>query len=228
MSDAALMLADAPVELSPDPSAVRIWGTKGISFWALLSAILIKARPTSLLELGSGRSTTFLADYAFRNRAQFVSIEQSEIWHRKAVADLQFMKVKGAHVHHVPISQPDGEPPWYDVDEVNRLVGKHAFDFVLVDGPVGDARRSPSGKALIARAARRARLVMVDDVHRHYNDVAFKSLAKRFPRDGIFYYRYGGNLIAMAAAEEWREIVRSAFDFLELDYTAAAPPDPAR
>jgi hypothetical protein len=49
----------------PDSSDVKIWATKGVHFWTLLGAILLKVRPDSILELGGGRSTTVLADYAF-------------------------------------------------------------------------------------------------------------------------------------------------------------------
>lgn len=206
--------------LDPSSSEVKIWATKGVHFWTLLGAILIRTRPDSILELGGGRSTTVLADYAFRSRVRCVSVEQSDLWFRKIVSDLGFMHVRGVHVHHVPVTRLPGEAPWYDFQAMEKLLGGRAFDFVLVDGPQGGARRNPRGQALIAKAARDARILMVDDVHRPYNLACFEDLAARFPPDGRFFYRYGRNLIAIGAGE-CREAVRSCFDFLGLPYLAA-------
>ena len=217
--------AEAAAQVAaPDPSEVRIWGTKGIHFWALLGAVLVKARPESILELGGGRSTTFLADYAFRARVPCVSIEQSEAWYRKIAADLRFMNVRGQHVHHVPVTRAGDGERWYDLAAVERLVGGRAFDLVFVDGPQGGARRSARGQALVPRAARDARLVVVDDVHRPYNLAFFEDLARRFPPNGRFFlsYGYGSNLLAMATAE-WRGVVRSSLRFLDLPVLHGPP-----
>jgi hypothetical protein len=142
------------------------------------------------------------------------------VWFRKIVSDLSFMHVRGVHVHHVPVTRAPGRGPWYDFEAMERLLGDRAFDFVLVDGPQGGARRNPRGQALIAKAARAARVVMVDDVHRPYNLAYFEELAARFPPDGRFFYRYGRNLIAIGA-DDCRETVRSCFAFLDLPYLAA-------
>jgi hypothetical protein len=216
----------APGPSPPDPSEVPIWGTKGIHFWALLSAIMVRTRPTSLLEFGGGRSTTFLADYAYRARIPCVSIEQSDIWHRKIVSDLRFMNVRGNYVHHVPIAPtPNGEA-WYDLPQMAQILGRRAFDLVFLDGPQGSARRSQYGHEVIRDAAREARLIIVDDVQRPYNQAIFEELAARFPADGRFYMAYGSNLLAIGAGE-WRDIVRSCFDFLALPLAnppGATPP----
>lgn len=214
---------------APEMSALRseapdvpIWSTKGVPFWALLSAILVKAQPKSILELGSGRSTTFLADYAFRARIRCLSIEQSEIWHRKVSNDLRFMHVLGDYVHHVPVTRPAGRQAWYDLERMQQLIRRRAYDLVFVDGPQGGARRSRSGQALLKRASRNSRLIIVDDVHRAYNLTFFNELAARFPEDGRFFYRYNKNCVAIAA-DEGRNVVRSCFDFLDLPYAQALP-----
>jgi predicted O-methyltransferase YrrM len=217
--------SDSAEPRAPDPSETTIWSTKGIDFWAFLSAVLLKARPDSLLELGSGRSTTFLADYAYRHRKTLVSIEHSDVWHRKALADLKFMDVKGRHVHHVPMAKSgNGERAWYDVERTKRLIDGRAFDLVFVDGPVGESRRNAAGQAIVAEAARAARIVIVDDVQRPYNQASFEALTQRFPKDGLFYYRYSSNVIAIGT-NEFQPIIRSAFEFLGLAYTTVAPPE---
>lgn len=213
--DMSALTAKHPPPDIIDPSAVKIWGTKGIHFWALLGAILVKARPTSVLEFGSGRSTTFLADYAVRHQAPFVAIEQSAVWHRKAMSDLRFMDVRGEHVHHVPVvKQPDGSS-WYDCGKVEDLIAGRAFDLAFIDGPVGDTRKNARGRAIVAEAARESRLIILDDVHRDYNLAFFKDLTRRFPRRGIFYYKYGKNIIAIGS-DEFAPVVQESFKFLRL------------
>jgi predicted O-methyltransferase YrrM len=208
---------EAPV---PDPSEVKIWETKGIHFWTVFGAILVKARPESILEFGGGRSTTLLADYASRARIRSVTIEQSEVWYRKIVSDLQFMSVRGTHVHHVPLTRPDADVPWYDFEAAQRLLGERAFDLVFVDGPVGESRRNRRGQALVAKAARDARLIVVDDLHRPYNLAYFNELTARFPAHGRLFHRYpvGQNVIGIGAGE-WAGLVRSCFEFLEIPFS---------
>lgn len=211
----------------PDPADMVIWTTQGVRFWTLLGAILVKARPNSILELGSGRSTTFLADYAFRARIRSVSIEQSEIWYRKVTNDLRFMSVSGKYVYHVPVSRDAEGQTWYDIDTMKQLLRGRAFDMVFVDGPEGKARRSVNGQAVVRRAARNARLIIVDDVHRPYNRSFFNKLAARFPEDGRFFYRYNSNCVGIAAGE-WRGLVRSCFDFLGMAHTPTFPDESAK
>ncbi len=206
----------------------KVWATKGIAFWAVLSSILVKAQPDSLLELGSGGSTTFLADYAFRYRKRFASIEQDAAWHAKVVEDLRCMNVKGAYVHHVPLDAAE-TPPWYDRARLQAAAGDKPWDLVFVDGPQGAGRRNAEGRKVIRRAARAARLLIVDDVHRPYNLALFEALSRqRFGGDAVFH-RYANNAIAIAATEEWRGIVTGCFDFLGVPWSPTMPeiPKPA-
>ncbi|MEX0853633.1 MAG: hypothetical protein WD036_10195 [Bauldia sp.] len=197
---------------------VRVWFTKGISFWAALSTILVKAQPNSVLEFGGGRSTTFLADYVEDFGKVGITIEQSDVWHKKIKDDLKFMAVKNYAVHHVPVTATPMGPAWYDFAEVSRLIGDRTFDMVFVDGPVGEGRRNPHGQEIIAKAARKARLIIVDDVHRGPNLRFFSTLTHGFAREGTFFCCYRQNLIALAAAAEWIPVVRDTFQFLNLPY----------
>lgn len=219
----ALPATEAPPAPGAPQGPGRVWATKGIAFWAVLSAILVKARPESLLELGSGRSTTFLADYAFRFRKRFVSIEQDAAWHAKVAEDLRCMNVKGSYVHHVPLDTRE-TPPWYDREKLAAATGDKAFDLVFVDGPQGAGRRNPEGRKAVRRACRAARLIIVDDVHRPYNLTMFRELAqKRFPTGGVAYHRYANNVIGLAAAEEWKGLLTGCFDFLDQPWTPEMP-----
>lgn len=206
----------ASIEDDPDPGSVKIWGTKGIAFWTLLGAVLLRAQPRSILELGGGRSTTVLADYAFRADIPCVTIEQSPIWRKKILNDLKFLHIGGAAVHHVPIvTRPGTTFPWYDQAKVERIIAGRAFDCVFVDGPQGNARRNADGMLIIRQAARKARLLIVDDLHRPYNLNFFYDLAERCPPEGRFFLSYGGNLVGLASGVH-AEILRSSFAFLDL------------
>lgn len=216
------MPTDSSEGQSTTPFTVRVWSTKGIDFWSLLSAILIKAQPDSILELGGGRSTTFLADYGARYRKRSVTFEQSEEWHRKIHADLGAMGLTSKHVHHLPLDQTL-TPPWYDLARARALLGSRAFDFVFVDGPQGGGRRNVEGQKLIVHAARAARLIVVDDTHRPYNLELFNQLAERFPPDGHFHYRYRNNWLAIGAGE-WAPLVQECFGFLGMSFQRTPAP----
>jgi hypothetical protein len=206
----------------PNPKT-RIWATKGISVWALLSAILIRTRPESILEFGGGRSTTFLADYSFRFKKRGVTIEESEVWRKKILNDLSFMQIQGYPVHLAPLSM-DADRPWYDLDIVDRVVDGFAFDLVFIDGPAYmPYRNNLRGQSTIRAAAREARLVICDDVQQPDDLEFFMDLATRFPTEGKFFYQYNKNVIALAAAPEWSSIVKDCFEFLRMNYTHAMP-----
>jgi hypothetical protein len=218
-------LGEAQPDMQGDEAAkkVKLWATKGVLFWSALSGILVRTRPNTILEFGGGRSTTFLADYVHSFRKEGMTIEQSPLWHKKIRNDLKFMSVSGHTVHHVPLSAPADGPGWYDFEIVDRLLGDRAFDLVFVDGPVGDTRSNPRGQAIIARAAREARLIIFDDLHRDYNVRFFDELTRRFPDQSKFFYPYRRNTIAFVAAAEWTGIVRDTLQFLGLPYEHHIP-----
>ena len=198
-----------------EDAQVRIWSTKGPSFWALLSAILIKAQPKSILELGGGRSTTFLADYAHRYRRTSITIESSHLWYRKIENDLKFMHLIGNFVEYVPLRK---EKPvrWYDLDLFREAIAGRTFDLLFIDGPSGESRCHETGQAILRDLARSARMIIVDDTHRDYNMKFFQEASANYPKDCIFAFRYF-NLLHIAVAPEWRQIVAECFAFLGLD-----------
>ena len=209
-----------------DPNGTLIWCTKGVSFWALLSAILIKTRPNSILEFGGGRSTTFLADYAFRFQKEGMTIEESKLWQRKITDDLKFMDLQGYSVHLAPLTT-ETEPPWYDFAVVESLIGHRTFDLVFVDGPARMTHRcNPRGQNIIRTAARDARLIICDDVQEPHDLDFFWELTRRYPASGKFFYHYGRNVIAIGGAAEWADVIKGCFEFLGMDYTHSMPPVP--
>lgn len=215
-------------ETAPDPAAMTIWGTKGIAFWTFLGAVLLRARPGSILEFGGGRSTTVLADYAVRAKVPLLCIEQSAEWARKIEDDLQFLHIhRPGIVRHAPVRPgADGAPGWYDMDAVRGALAGRAFDMVFLDGPQGGTRKNAEGQAIVAEASRSARLIVVDDVHRPYNLNFFRRLTERMGPGSRFFIAYGNNLLGIASAE-WAPILRTTLRFLDLPVLRQPPAMPA-
>jgi predicted O-methyltransferase YrrM len=139
---------------------------------------LWSVRPRSILELGSGRSTSYIGDYAMKEGVQFVSIEQRAWWARRVWVALRFGLVDPSCVRHVPV-----RGDWYDVGRLDRLVPA-SCDMVFVDGPVGLQESLGSADRAGATAQRwltpvigGARILVVDDVHRPPNLALAEALA---------------------------------------------------
>ncbi len=150
---------------------VQTWGTKSFEFWTLLASALWVVRPRSIVELGSGRSTQYLADYAMKEEIPFISIEQSAGWARRVKRGLSAGLVTPEVVHHVPLG-PEG---WYDTEQLDALI-RFRCDCLFVDGPVGSQENLGRGtrdgevaRRWLAGSVRTSRLLIVDDVHREEN-----------------------------------------------------------
>jgi hypothetical protein len=96
---------------------------------------------------------------------------------------------------------------------------------LFLDGPQGAARRCPRGQRVVEEAAAEARLIVVDDVHRPYNQAMFLRLAARMGEDAQFYVAYAGNLVALASSA-WAPLIRECMAFLEIPSEAAPPAGP--
>jgi hypothetical protein len=159
---------------------VQTWGTKSFEFWTLLSAALWLVRPRSIVELGSGRSTQYLADYAMKESISFVSVEQSSRWARRVRRGLTAALVAGDFVHHVPVA-PNG---WYDRDRLDGLV-RSPFEALFVDGPVGvqeglgsATRDNAVAREWFARMTPAIRLLIIDDTHRQENQLLLDAIRR--------------------------------------------------
>ena len=141
----------------------KLWGTKDHRFWCLLSNLLVQCKPSSILELGSGRSTTFFAEYATMSGIKFVSIEESVDWYAETYRNLQMMFLPGTYVKHVPV---DPATAWYNRELIENALDIDAYDLVMIDGPSGRSIRDQRGNEILDMAMRKARMVIVDDTNR--------------------------------------------------------------
>ena len=185
-------------------TAALHWGTKSLECWTMLLALFALVRPRTIVELGSGRSTSYLVEYARKSGARLVSIEQNRFYAARIRRGLRNSFLDGQDVHHVPLAA-DG---WYDGDRLRRLVD-FACDCLFVDGPVGVDEDLGRGRRQIARAvdwlraaAATSRIVIVDDVHRRGNLELFQTLVATAPDRATCYLSYSvqpaPNVLAVA------------------------------
>lgn len=146
------------------------WGTKGFGFWTFLSLLLSEARPATILELGSGRSTICLGEYCQSFGASLTSIETERAWFDKAAFELRTIMASDSSVHLLAINNNTG---WYDENNWADVVGgDQSFDLVFIDAPnhadgsSHGMRDSPTGLRHLREACTNASIVIIDDVHR--------------------------------------------------------------
>jgi len=152
----------------------KVWGTKGFEFWTFLSLLLHGSGCTRLLELGSGRSTVTLAEYARYKRAELVSLETSLEWLEKWKLELRYLRLSLPE-NPVRLVQQDQATGWYQLPAFRAAIGDGSlFDFVLIDAPNrADGGSSGIRDAKIAIEELRgctenADIVIIDDVHRRH------------------------------------------------------------
>lgn len=152
---------------------LKTWATKSYEVWLALQTSLFLVRPRMLVELGSGRSTNYLGEYAFKMGARLVSIEEHAHYAKKANRLLRDSFLPDDFVHHVPVH--DG---WYDPERVVALLQplEEPIDFILVDGP-SSAGLGDRGSRAFARYVEpllgSVKLAVIDDTHRpECNEVA--------------------------------------------------------
>ncbi len=189
------------------------WGTKSFDCWSVLVAALAIVRPKSILELGSGRSTSYLGEYAAKSGVVLVSLEQNWFYVRKVRRGLQRGFLDPSCVHYAPLDA-DG---WYSASALDSLTDR-PFDMVFVDGPVGvedgmgpGQRANARALEWLARVGRQARLLVVDDVHRSSCFGLLRELLSRRESAEVpsslqaIYLTYraeeGPNVLAVAAEE---------------------------
>jgi predicted O-methyltransferase YrrM len=184
----------------------KIWGTKDIKFWSFLSMMLVHMKPTSILEVGSGRSTTFLADAAFENNAHIISIEENEEWQKYISDSLEIMCLPHKIITHIPLTK-DG---WYDVDQfsLKTKLFTQEFDLVFIDGPSGISNRNhEEGINRIVHACRAARMVVVDDTHHPAGLSIVKTIEAARDYSGKFTIDYKQRKWAKKIHEENRDLI---------------------
>jgi hypothetical protein len=141
------------------------WATKPLEFWAILNLILIKTKPESILELGSGRSTFHLYEYAIKYNKKLESVEHNSTYLRFIQKGLKSVFGKNYnYMNLVPIKDD-----WYDSSKI-----KTNFDFLFIDGPNANSflrtnistRSSKKAVEFLRDKIKNCKIVIIDDTGR--------------------------------------------------------------
>ena len=155
--------------------AIKVWPTKSYEVWMVIQFLLFTTKPKSLLELGSGRSTHYLSEYASKFNCSLYSVEQNRSFIIKNIVGLKssFLPVKG--LHHIPLS---GD--WFDTKKLENLLNSTNLDFILVDAPGGvgnhGTRNSKVGNDFLKKICQSCSVIVYDDTHRKLENDAFNQL----------------------------------------------------
>jgi predicted O-methyltransferase YrrM len=197
------------------PLPNRVWRTKCFEFWVFLGALLHRARPRSLLELGSGRSTIYLSEYASKCNAALVSVEQNPAWAALGNTICRFGGMSERYVHHVPLG-PDG---FYPVDRIRQLLPSMP-DMLYLDGPNRDRSGMVRHEYMLG-LCRTATIIVLDDVQRQsvYDQMQLIATASG-PRESL-YFRYRvtkrfDNYVAVLMAPTAQRVAQDIVAFLGL------------
>lgn len=162
----------------------RVWPTKSFEFWTFLAGLLQCVRPESILEIGSGRSTIYLSEYAHKHGKILVSIEQSAAWASLNNAVARFGNIEGSYVKHLPL----GDDGFFEPESLDQVMPPSP-DFAFLDGPNGP-RDSARQSELYRKLAQTARIVILDDlqlptVYRHIDLFRTTGMER-----GAVFFRY--------------------------------------
>lgn len=141
-----------------------LWATKSYEIWLLLQNILFLTKPKRILEYGSGRSTSYLSEYAFKNNAILISIEHNFYYYLKVKIGLNLSFLYPDYLKYVPLQ--DG---WYNIKKLdNYLSDFEDIDFFYLDGPsnIYFEERDPEifYKYMIPKL-NNIKVVLIDDTH---------------------------------------------------------------
>lgn len=158
---------------------VYTWVTKSYEVWLILQNLLYLIQPEKLIELGSGRSTNYLAEYALKFNKKVLSIEQNYHYCKRINNYLKLSFLPSKVVKYIPI-----QGDWYNEKKVKRYLDTmRNFDFLFIDGPSkykSESRGSKKFYEIFAPALENIKLIVVDDTHRKESDDQAKFLAKKF------------------------------------------------
>jgi hypothetical protein len=149
------------------------WSMRPAAVASVLNEIYVTGR-RSVLELGSGTSTFFIAQALRETGGRLLSVEHDVAW---AEYVERVLKQEGltdvAEVAVVPLAvdaRSPQEPPWYDHELLQKLAPDEV-DLLIVDGPPAgpypdELVREPAAKILKPRLAKDGCTVVLDDLDR--------------------------------------------------------------
>ena len=191
----------------------RVKPTKSHQWWVMLGALLRCFKPEAILELGSGRSTIYLSEYACKEGKFLLSVDESPEWVAANALIARFGSLPSDFIHHVPL----GDDGYYDITALKRLIERTPeFDFVYLDGPIKNRSGALEYK-LINEVISGADVIVIDDIqwgHVYDQMDTFQNLG--MPRDRLiieyFLDRPAANFLCVLSSHKHRfqlgEIIR--------------------
>ena len=146
-----------------------------MEFWTLLNFILIYTKPNSILELGSGRSTFYLYEYAIGYEKKLNSIEHNYKFYRYIKKNLRSIFNNDCDfVTFAPIKKN-----WYETKNISNN-----FDFLFIDGPNKKSfiknnksfRNSDQSINFLKDKIHYCKIIIIDDTHRDQEKDLIKKL----------------------------------------------------
>lgn len=74
---------------------LKVWSTKCYEFWLILQELLYLVEPKTIVEFGSGRSTSYIAEYIHKFGGNYISFEQHLYYYFKFNIALSFFFFPG-------------------------------------------------------------------------------------------------------------------------------------
>lgn len=170
-------------------SGATQWPTKSFKIWLLIQNTLNEFQPNNLIEFGSGRSTSFLAEFSEKENKKFISIEQNFAFSKMVKKGLKIANLKEDVVKHISIKHD-----WYDINKLKKL-SLSSCDFILIDGPGGafnkGNRNSKNGMDYIKSICNKKTILIFDDTHRDdVRSVMDNFQSELFPKSKIYTFQY--------------------------------------
>ena len=192
------------------------WPTKSYEIWLLLQNLLYLTKPKTLLEFGSGRSTNYLAEYAVKTGADFVSFEEHLYYCLKINFTLKLSFLPSNIVKYAPIKEG-----WYSKKKLGKYLPElGAIDFLLLDGPTKAGRGNRDSKTFydcVFDSLKNVKVVVIDDVQRQQcEDIAMDlSQRLRLERFDILYGKDNKSALSIMVNLESSKKIDDLPDFIK-------------
>ena len=150
----------------PRAATVNLWPTKSFEIWLFIQFLLIIEKPNKLIEIGSGRSTHYLAEYNQKFNKQFYSIEENLMFVVRNWLALKLSFLDDFKLLYVPIKNG-----WFDIKKLNSFKFLKNADFLFIDAPGGalnvldrGSRCSKIGLKFLLKNYETTKSIIIDDL----------------------------------------------------------------
>ncbi len=147
---------------------MQLWPTKNNTVFLSILCALKVLDPKYILEIGAGKSTRYLAEFAKERGAVMKSIEENSEWVSRVQNDLMLAQLDASLILNVPI-----ENDWYAINQFQKILESEAkWDLIFIDGPASSGfgkRSSSTADELYKTLATTCPTFIIDDVHRRHN-----------------------------------------------------------